>query len=417
MKKTFFISKILPLAILIFVVQLVLGIWILTNNGEGQLKKDLNFRISRIEEDIKYNNGDWNISAYNLDPELLSTDPQYILTNDGFVLDRRSTIRGFLDSSDYKRLLDYTTAQNVKSSTGQVRRVYSRAILNSNEEPIGVVAVSYFDPQTSLTPTIDKQLNKDMNLILSEIKVKNSNIDVSNVKERNLSYNVSYIIVDKFNTVLDKTTNVNNIGRIPNFIDPSYVKHQLLENKFQYIQDQDTKEHFIVQTTPLLDSSKKNVLGVIVVAESSENLYNLINYFLLSYGILSLVLIIGGFYMGFVVLSKESMSASISREISKIWFDEKQCMLYIDKNQIEIPYSTNQYYLLRALFSNPSKRWETDEILDEFGELQVINTRKVYDAMVNINKRVTGYIQDKLIINQNKTYQLNQNLPIEKTSK
>ena len=65
------------------------------------------------------------------------------------------------------------------------------------------------------------------------------------------------------------------------------------------------------------------------------------------------------------------------------------------------------------LFSKPTKRWETDELLDRFGEdPELENGRKVYDAMISVNKKVSKVIPLKLILNQNKTYQLNQEFSI-----
>lgn len=415
MKQNFYFLKLFPIILSIFVIQLIVGGAVVLNIGENQIKTSLSQKIDRIIQDLKYNNGNWNIRSYNNDPELLGTEPLYILTIDGFILDRRSPIKGFLDSSDFKHLLDYQRIQTLTSITGGTRRILSKVIQNKGQET-GVITVSYFDPKPEIMKTIDSDLKKNVDLIASKIGVKNDSIDVSKIDEREISYDISFIVVDKFNIVLAKTTNVNSIGRIPNIIDPSYVKHQLAAPRFQNVRDSQTKKDFIVQTRPMTGPNN-NIIGIIVVAESSEMLNSLLINYLLLYGIASFLILLGGYYLIYVIFKNGSAFNSYSKEPEKIWFDDKQCTLNVDQISIEIPYSTNQYYLLQALFSNPVKRWETDELLDRFGEIKYTKTRKIYDAMVNINKRVIGYVQDKLIINQNKTYQLNQKLNIVKSSK
>jgi DNA-binding response OmpR family regulator len=71
---------------------------------------------------------------------------------------------------------------------------------------------------------------------------------------------------------------------------------------------------------------------------------------------------------------------------------------------IQIPYASNQYYIMTALFSNPKKRWEQDEILEKFGEVESEEGwRKVYDAHLAINRKV-GF---KLIDYRDKLFRIN----------
>lgn len=81
--------------------------------------------------------------------------------------------------------------------------------------------------------------------------------------------------------------------------------------------------------------------------------------------------------------------------------------MLINDITIPVPYATNQYYFCVALFSNPSKRWESDELLKKFGEHDLTEWHKVYDAMKTMNNRVTHIVSEKLFILKNKTYQIN----------
>jgi DNA-binding response OmpR family regulator len=101
---------------------------------------------------------------------------------------------------------------------------------------------------------------------------------------------------------------------------------------------------------------------------------------------------------------------TMRREANKISFDKKTGNLTIDNHVIEIPYATHQYYLCKALFSAPRKRWEGDELLDLFGETDSTNRRKVYDAMLIVNKKAAAYMSDRLIVSRDRIYQINENL-------
>lgn len=400
---------------LIYIIQLIFGVFILFYFGKAMLQKNLEQKTSRVLSDITYKNGVWDMNKYNKDPYLIGTEPLYVFTTDGFILDRRATIQGFLDSSDFKRLLEYQNLQTISSLTGYTRRIYSKVIKNKNQD-IGVVAVSYFDPKKEILDSIDTSLLKNAELLLSKIRVNNGVIDTSRIDERYISYNVSFIVVDKFNTILTKTTNVNSIGRIPNIIDPSYIKAQILSSPVGFKQDRVTKENFLTSTK--LIKSNNTVIGVVVAGQSLKFISQIIKTYLIAFGIINILIVLIEYLFIYYYFKTRFLSLLEIKKPSRIYFDEKKCLLFIDKNSIEIPYATNQFYLLRTLFSNPSKRWETDELLDQFGELNLkLGVRKVYDTMININKKLASYLNEKLIINQNKTYHLNQNLPVIKSSK
>lgn len=407
MRRKLFVTLLLFFLLQNFIASVII-FSILKNNSE----KFINSKIDRIHEDISYDGETWDISRYNADPQILGNYPLYILTNDGFVLDRRSPIPGFLDSSDYNQLLSYVTIQTRESVTGQKRRIMSVPIKNAENENVGVVTVSYFNPRDEVIDQVDAELLDAASYISSKITVKNNEINADNLDERSVPYNISYIIVDTFNTTIKKTSNVNNIRRIPNFIDPSYVKKQLELEGVQFIKEPGTNNYFITLTRPLLKNGK--TLGVIIVGENVANMIMLIVKFNIYFGFVNMIVTV---ILGLLIL-KIFNKSSYPVLVRKIWFDSKKSVIHIDDTNIEIAYATNQYYLLYALFSNPKKRWETDQLLEKFGEVgDATDARKVYDTMANINKKLQGYLKQKLIINQNKTYYLNSKLPLEKSSR
>lgn len=93
-----------------------------------------------------------------------------------------------------------------------------------------------------------------------------------------------------------------------------------------------------------------------------------------------------------------------------IKFDSQLSAIIANDISVKIPFSTNQYYLCKAVFGNTKKRWENDEILDKFGanieEAKV--KRQPYDAMLAVNKKVKKEAGiDDLILCENKTFRIN----------
>ena len=79
----------------------------------------------------------------------------------------------------------------------------------------------------------------------------------------------------------------------------------------------------------------------------------------------------------------------------------------INDTVVQVPYATNQYELADAVFSQPTKRWELDELLEKFGDTEDFgNWRKVYDATLALNKR-TGL---KIVVYKDKTFRFNPEL-------
>ena len=109
----------------------------------------------RIQHDIKYDQGKWDTKLYNADPftpyphgSSGFSQPLYIITSEGFVIERNRPISGLLDSSDFKHLLSFSRPQSISTVTNENWRVLSSPIRNK-ARTIGVVLVAFYNPSTS----------------------------------------------------------------------------------------------------------------------------------------------------------------------------------------------------------------------------------------------------------------------------
>jgi hypothetical protein len=243
------------------------------------------------------------------------------------------------------------------------------------------------------------------------VKVKeNGEINASSLDPRKVKFNIAFSIIDRYNTIIRRNENVNNIGRVPSFIDASYVKELLNSRRQQVIRDKDSGEAFLVLTEPLIKGNL--VVGAVSVGENINYIYPVVLKYLLFQILVALALLAIAVKL---IKTYQKTNQNIKNGLkmpSTIAFDDKASVLILDDNKIKIPYATNQFYFLKSIFSNSSKRWETDELLEKFGELEMKqgNWRKVYDTMVGINKKVENILPVKLVVNQDKTYQLNPEL-------
>lgn len=406
------LKKIFGIYIVFFVIQLIVGSFLIYQVAINQTTDSLNQVTNRVKEDITYKNGSWDTHRYIADPELPGTFPVYILSADGFVIDRWKPVHGFLDTSDVRRLLSYQTPGTMNTPTNQSWRILSKPIM-SNDTTLGIITVSYFN-QEGDTASIDAKLQESITAIESKLRIKNNTIDTTNLDVRDITFGVAVQIVDKFNRIIVKNNNTNSIDQIPNYIDASYIGTVANASPVRQIQDSDTGERFLLVSTPMFDTNG-SIIGVIVVGRSISYIEQILKNFVILDGILGIILagIFGmislGFIRGYILQKAQSsvIESNKKHEIDHIAFDKKSGTLVLDDHEIHIPYATNQYYLCEALFASPKKRWEIDELLEKFGEQDLTNWRKVYDTMLIINKKVTPIIDNKLIVAHEKTYQIN----------
>jgi hypothetical protein len=395
-----------------FLLQFIIGAIIIYSVIIGQTKQYLQQTSQRVSEDIIYTNGAWDIRRYNADPNLPDTYPLYIFSADGYVIDRWKPIHGLLDTSDVKHLLLYQQPQTISAPTNQSWRIVSAPYQYKNQT-LGIITASYINPSASNTAAIDTKLLQAIDIIRSKITVKNNNIDTSNLDPRDVSYDIAFQVSDKFNRIILKNNNNNSIDRIPNYIDTSYVRDAVNNSGVKQIYDKTNGQTFLLVTKPLYDADH-NILGVIVIGKAITYLYTILNQYLFYQTLFGLTLFI------FICLltirlrniyRRKTESIVPKPKIRKISFLKNESILQIDETKIPIAYASNQYYLCEAVFTHPQRRWETDELLEMFGEEIIgVNWRKVYDAMAMVNKKASSILGTKLIINRDKTYQLNPDL-------
>lgn len=363
--------------------------------------------IERVKKDLINTNGKWNTDLYNADPNTPTPNssnpfPLYIVTTDGFVIERSRPINGLLDTSDYNRLLSFQIPQTVNTPTNEIWRVLSKPIRKEGNT-VGVIMVSYYNPKPELTKETDMKLKENIEKINTNITLFNNKINISRLDVRSIPYDISYEVVDRFNKVL--LTN----GRIPSFIDVSYVASEINAPE-RIVHDEVTNEPFLVISKTLTDS-KGSIVGIVTDGISIINLQSVLKNFLIFSSTTGLILTIPLAFFGVYILRKDLLlllgdlkNKSAHQKVMKIHFDKKNSMIVLDNKKIEIRYASNQYYLTETFFSNPKKRWERDELLIKLGETKITeNTRKIYDAMLNINEKV-GI---KLILYKDKTYRIN----------
>lgn len=407
------IAKAALFVFILFVTHVVLSYVFIRSTAMYEIKKKLVAYTQRIENDLAYVKGRWDISKYNSDeltpyPNGSSgfTKPLYIITADGYIIERTNPITGLLDTSDYNHLLQFIEPTTIQSASNEQWRVVSKPIVTDGRK-IGVVMVAYYlTSGNNSDSTLDEKLVANAGYILDTLRISQSGqINYSQLDIRNVHYEYSFEIVDSYNRVI-----VNN-GRVPTFIDASYVKKQIESAGGKTLKDAKTNENFYIYSKVITNNSIP--VGIIVTGESTDSLENTLTIFALFSLAVACILV-----LPFTVYALKKLLGIISQlsytehvteisHITQLSFDKKKSVVYVNKIKYVIPFASNQYYLCECVFSASKKRWETDEILKKFGEMNdAVNTRKVYDAMLALNRRL-GF---KLVDYKDKTYMLNQDL-------
>jgi hypothetical protein len=360
----------------------VLG-YLYNEENQNKLKEYSN----RILEDISYSNGKFDIQKYNSDPLTplpyqSGQIPLYIISNQGFVIERNQPIENLLDTSSYSYWLEFLQPRTVKTITGESWRVLAVEI-KSADQSLGVIVVSIHLGEESVDQTeIDQILHKDAESLLTSLKIEKSKFSIADIDIRNTHFKTSFEIVDVYNKVL-----LNN-GRTPSYIDTSYISKEIKTLGFKKIVDIRTNNSYLIYSSTIKDSDGE-VVAVIVVGERITEIDNIMSTFVIILSISGLVLALI-FTVLFNKLHTDLNSQGVEdKVVHQIKLNLDENILYIDGTQIDIPYSSNQYYLAKALLSKPTKKWELDELFAITGEdVNDSNYRKYYDTVIALNKKV-----------------------------
>lgn len=292
--------------------------------------------------------------------------------------------------------------------------MFAQPITDKKGNAVGVITTSFFNPNPSLIEQTDKKLSAAAQGIAQNVTVKNGRPDIRRVDSRLVPIDVSYQIVDQYNTILRKSRNVNRVDRTPHFIDPSYIRDELEHLSTRQVHSKNTGNPFLVQSKPLVDQAG-DIYGLVVAGTAINQLYAVLMPYIIISGIAALVCLL----LCLVVLRQygaqraRSTQAPVEKpytlqDIQRVRFVAKDGTITVNDRTIKLTYATNQYYMCKALFSAPKKRWENDELMEAFGEALDANSwRKAYDAHAAINKKVQPVMSLDLIVVSNKTYQIN----------
>lgn len=403
----------------LFILQTGVGGGVIYFTYLSQEESAIDSLLNRVQRDIKFNNGNWDLSEYNADSLIPGRFRLYIFAADGYVVDRWRPIPGFMDLTDIKYLLTFQEIQSVSTITGQNWRIRTRAIENGNDDIRGVITVAHNYIDESLLESIDQRLNETMNLIHNNITIEDGKINTQNISRRVIPFDISFQVVDQFNQILIYNSNINSMNRVPGYIDPSYVRQEMETPNARQMKDR-FQNTYMVKSRPLSDNDQQ--MGVVIVTSSITTLYSLLKMYVLICGVISLVLASIAAAMLYKLTKKVAAKATKNKdipekklfslnEITSLGFDKKNSLLKINDQIIPITYATNQYYMCQTLFGSPKKKWEPDELIEKFGEeLTKDSWRKVYDAMAGVNAKAASLMQPKLIVVSNKTYQINPQL-------
>lgn len=408
-----FIPPLIGFLIVIFMLYSVLSSYLIKNLAYKHVENEIKSFATIVEKGLDFRNGQWDTTRYTSDPQTPHPSgsggfsaPLYIVTTDGFVIERNAPINGLLDSSDFNHLIKFQTPQTISLVTNDQWRIVSRPITHNNQTK-GVMVVAFYNPLDGAEQVIDEKLINNLDYLESRISFRDSEIDIKEINISEIDVDISFEIVSSFNKVL-----LNN-GRMPTFIDRSYVLRELEQaDQIRTVVDTQTNKPYLVYSHPIRDA-ENTPIGIIVIAETTAFVDQLMNRYI-PFVLIFTVLVVGLFgtvliivlntYLPRILTSYDEIKSQATIP-SRIQFDRTKSSLLFDGNIVDIPYASNQYYLCEALFSKPQKRWEHDELLKRFGEEETAS-KKVYDAALAVNKKV-GF---KLIVYKDKTFRINPDL-------
>lgn len=395
----------------LFFLQIILSYVFVYKTSLNQIELEMQTLALRIVKDLKYDGKIWDTTLYNSDPYTPYpngssgfSNPLYIITKEGFIIERSSPIKGFLDTSDFKHLTQFQKPETIHTVTNEWWRILSKTI-EKDGSTLGVIVVSYYNPRDIETTLIDRKMQENILFILSQLQFKDNKINTSKLDIRNIHYEFSFEVVDVYNNVL-----INN-GRVPTFIDTSYFAKEVENGGKRIITDNKTHEQYLI-INHIIKGNKSVPVGLIVVGESVRSLYIILQNYVLFALLISvffivplLVYVMHVLRTDVVGILTEKITIAETRKIVSIFFDKKESYIAINNEKYTIPYTSNQYYVCEAIFSAPIKKWEYDELLERLGDNnEEISGRKVYDAALAINKKCSY----KIIEYKNKVFTMNQ---------
>ncbi len=394
-----------------FVLYLLANYFIIRSLSMKDIKEYLKSTASSVSQDFDYTNGKWSTNEYLSDPTTPSEVPLYIFSLDGFLIDRKNIIRGFLDTSNFTYASSFTTPTTIESPIGEQWRTYSHKIMRNGQEK-GVILLGFFDPANRLEIDLDAVLLADAQKLDNQIIVTDDLLDATHIIDKEIDPNISFEVIDTFNR------SHKSIGGPPAYIDKSYIQDALSIRDFTVISDATSQKKYMLHIQPIQISGE--TIGIVVVGKSLDQFNQILdNQLLLSIiaGLLSVfIFALFTFFIyrhdikdiveeRLTILSKPQLVT-----IERIVFDLSKNKIIINGiHTIDIPSDSYQRDICKLLFKNPKKHYDTFDLTEAIGELdeQKNVKRLVYDAVEAINSKMKKLTDIKLISHADKMYFIN----------
>lgn len=414
MKRTKLIAKV-TIVLLTFFILFLLGNYAYFHKVTFEnIEKSIEEKLDHISSDLVVKDGFLNATQYYQDSTTPLDKPLYIMTNEGFIIERLNTVKGFLDISDFVYANSFQQPQTITTPVDNTWRVFSKTV-RLKDEVLGTILVAYFDPNPQILSEIDELLISSANKIYSLITIRDKTIVVDNIQPKQIHHRIHYSVVDSFNKVLAED------GGPPMMIDRSFVAEVMKNNRLFQVPGE-KGEIYLMKSKTISDGTSN--LAVIVYGESIRDINILLtsmrNFATVS-GLITLFSILGGILIIFGQDLKKLIheAANELQEVlqknkyispEKISFDKKYSVIQLDDYSVPIEYGSKQYDLCKTLFSSPKKRWEHDEIFEK-NHLHENDQkeRTFYDASIRINNKMKQLLDQKLILYEDRTFCINPN--------
>lgn len=393
-----FITKIVVIFSLGFAFYAIVGYFFIRILALRTIQEDLQWMTDRVKSDLFYVNGKWVTTLYKADPLTPHPagsggfeDPLYIITRNGFVIERNQLIHGYADTSPLKDILAFSRTQTVEPITDEKWRVLSAPIKDNGQIRGGILVAQQINSEKELT-LIDQNLSLNLAALLQAVKAEKESIDLSRLNLATLDGNISVQIIDMHDKV------VVNKGRVPTYLDSNQTKELFQSEGTHILSDTIKKEDFITLNSIIYDVNN-NPVAVIVHGKSLKTLYKMLDayrFYNISAFVISLICIPWLF-----ILMKKAFFIYFRKRTLDIRFDPQLGFLYIDHDTFHFDKDTHQFRMLVTLFSESDMQWDRKVLAKK---LQVKNLRTLYDALLIINKKINV----KLICYHDNNYFINE---------
>ena len=246
-----------------FIAEIIITSTLLYFSLLSQSKNNLQSIANHITNNIQYVNGKFSLLNLNSDPLISNYYPLYIFSKDGLVIYRGYIIQGYLDKSSISRLGVYNSPETIYTTSNEYWRIYSKNLFY-NGTSAGLVLVSEFEPNSTRYSQIDTTLKNNANLIAGRIQVNQDKLQIPNNIRKDVNYNVNYEIIDQYNNIVTRSSNVVEQNRLPDFIDRSYVGDVVYAPDYLQIFDPQSRTNFIM-AHELIKDNRNNIVGVMAV--------------------------------------------------------------------------------------------------------------------------------------------------------